>query len=236
MSDDPGHLELTRRRLFGSLLTLGAAGSATGAGTYALFSDTETSSGNSVQAGTIDLVLSEDGTSYSDGVSDSLSAVGSANLASIKPGDEYSLTIYAKNTGSLDADHAEVDFRYEETEASNGSDEGDTAPNSADGFAEQITVTSLVYQPNGNQSFSLTDELVDENGNGRIDLADLAHASNDDVLDDLAAPDSNGGSVETLSVGFKFADDRANNDVQGDKLSMTVEMALFQDASQDIEL
>lgn len=48
---------ITRRRLLGSILTLGAAGSATGAGTYATFEDTEQSRGNTVTAGTLDLVL-----------------------------------------------------------------------------------------------------------------------------------------------------------------------------------
>mgnify|MGYP006282843821 CR=1 FL=1 len=53
MSDN--NIELSRRRILAGLGTIGVASAATGAGTMALFSDEETSSGNVVQAGTLDL-------------------------------------------------------------------------------------------------------------------------------------------------------------------------------------
>lgn len=55
MSDNDSKIRLTRRRALGGLAAAGAASAAAGAGTMALFSDTETSSGNTVQAGTLDL-------------------------------------------------------------------------------------------------------------------------------------------------------------------------------------
>ena len=57
MSDDNSSstIELNRRRVLGALGTIGVASAGAGAGTFALFSDTEESSGNSVQAGTLDL-------------------------------------------------------------------------------------------------------------------------------------------------------------------------------------
>jgi len=47
-------IELNRRRVLGGLVTIGAAGAAAGAGTFAYFSDTETSE-NTINAGTLDL-------------------------------------------------------------------------------------------------------------------------------------------------------------------------------------
>lgn len=51
--------KFTRRRVLGGLITVGAASAAAGAGTFALFSDSETSDGNTVQAGTIELTTNE---------------------------------------------------------------------------------------------------------------------------------------------------------------------------------
>ena len=58
--DDSWSVEITRRRVLGGLLTVGAASSAAGSGTVALFSDTEASTGNTVQAGTLDLSVAGD--------------------------------------------------------------------------------------------------------------------------------------------------------------------------------
>lgn len=55
MTDGP--VRLTRRRLLGSMVTVGGGGAATGAGTMALFSDSETSSDNTIKAGTLNLKL-----------------------------------------------------------------------------------------------------------------------------------------------------------------------------------
>ncbi|MEA5386388.1 TasA family protein [Haloarculaceae archaeon H-GB11] len=48
-------MQITRRRALGALATIGAGSAAAGAGTFALFSDEETSNGNSLTAGTLDL-------------------------------------------------------------------------------------------------------------------------------------------------------------------------------------
>lgn len=72
MSNNNG-FDLTRRRILGGVATVGAASAAAGAGTMALFSDTESSSGNTVQAGTLDL---EVGSSDSLGIDVSGKAPG----------------------------------------------------------------------------------------------------------------------------------------------------------------
>ena len=82
--------KLTRRQLLGGFLTIGAAGAAAGAGTMAYFSDTESSSGNTVQAGTLDLTL--DGTSQT---------VTFLDESAIAPGDSGSGSVTLGNAGTV---------------------------------------------------------------------------------------------------------------------------------------
>lgn len=83
-------IRLTRRRILGGLLTVGGASAAAGAGTMAVFSDTESSSGNTVQSGTLDLKL--------DGGDATVQFLTETDIA---PGDSGQATLIVKNTGSL---------------------------------------------------------------------------------------------------------------------------------------
>jgi len=87
--DDSWSAEITRRRVLGGLLTVGAASSAAGAGTMALFSDTESSTGNSVQAGTLDLQVNGSG---SNAVVD---------VSNVAPGGADSDSTTIRNDGTL---------------------------------------------------------------------------------------------------------------------------------------
>lgn len=90
MSDDNSWTaEVTRRRMLGGVLTVGAASSAAGAGTVALFSDKESSTGNTVQAGTLDLTVGGDSTNTV------------LNVPAAKPDEESSQTGTLKNDGTL---------------------------------------------------------------------------------------------------------------------------------------
>lgn len=90
-------LTFTRRRVLGSLLTVGTASAAAGAGTMAAFSDVESSSGNTVQAGTLDLAL--------DGADQTVTFL---DVSGIQPGDSGSSSVTLGNTGTLAGD-LEVD-------------------------------------------------------------------------------------------------------------------------------
>ena len=87
MSD--GKLELTRRRVLAGILVIGLAAAAAGVGTFALFTDTETSSANNVTAGTLDLTVD----------STESTIVDVAGQAPEDSGTEY---IQVTNDGSLD--------------------------------------------------------------------------------------------------------------------------------------
>lgn len=81
---------MSRRRLLGGLVTVGAACAAAGAGTMAAFSDTEESNDNTVQTGTLDLTL--------DGSSQSLTFL---DVDGIAPGDSGSQSVTLGNDGTL---------------------------------------------------------------------------------------------------------------------------------------
>ncbi|WP_277555482.1 TasA family protein [Halobaculum limi] len=93
MSDDDKNsgstIELNRRRVLGALGTVGVASAGAGAGTFALFSDTETSSGNSVQAGTLDLTLGNGGSA-------------TLTASEVAPGDSGVSALQVNNDGNLD--------------------------------------------------------------------------------------------------------------------------------------
>ncbi|QLH84143.1 TasA family protein [Halosimplex pelagicum] len=60
--EDTNTIELNRRRVLGGIVTIGGAAAAAGAGTFAAFSDSESSDGNSITAGTLDLTTGSNST------------------------------------------------------------------------------------------------------------------------------------------------------------------------------
>jgi predicted ribosomally synthesized peptide with SipW-like signal peptide len=94
MSDDK--LELSRRKILGSVGAVGAAGAAAGLGTSALFSDEESFTNNSITAGTLDLKVSWD-EHYFNGIKN-LDDVSEANVEFDSP--ESTQTGFPSSNGS----------------------------------------------------------------------------------------------------------------------------------------
>ncbi len=125
-------------------------------GTWAYFSDTETSTGNQLTAGTLDLKTDD-----VDGVTQTLLA---SNMA---PGDTVGpQTITLKNIGSINGANLTLAFSYTET---------DNSPNpidmSANATAANIEVTTLNYGGS-----SLLSSVSDNNSNSYKDIEDLKNA------------------------------------------------------------
>lgn len=215
---DGSKLQLTRRRVLGGSIVLGLTAAGAGAGTFALFSDTETSSGNTIQAGTLDLGL---------GVTS-----GSFTAGNLKPTESISGSFDLTESGTITGNHVELDFSVNTTEAG-ASNDGDTAPSSAAGMEELFQVTTLDYD--GTDLLSAY-SVTDANSNGIVDLNDVVTHG---VFDDLAAP---GGSTLTLTIEATFVDAEGgtytggldDDDFQGDELEIIVDAALAQESSQDI--
>jgi predicted ribosomally synthesized peptide with SipW-like signal peptide len=123
-------LELNRRRVLGGIVTVGAAAAAAGAGTVALFSDTEESTNNTVSAGTLD--LGGDGTN---------SAVTTVSVSNVAPGDSGGGTTSLKNVGTIDG---VVDLEFStptNNEGANPDAETDTGSPGDLGSVLEVTVS-----------------------------------------------------------------------------------------------
>ncbi len=80
-----------------SIMTIALVASLAGTGLYAYFSDTETSSGNTFTAGTLNLKLANSGDPYTDGVTATWESPD--NWA---PGETVEATLYLQNHGTID--------------------------------------------------------------------------------------------------------------------------------------
>lgn len=191
-------------------MVIGLAAAAAGAGTMALFSDTESSSGNTVQAGTIDLGPDNPGTLMQSG----------DNLA---PTQETTGTVTLTSDGSLSGS---LDVAVDYTE-SDGSGSTDVATDvSAENYAKSLTVTELKY---GGNSLLGTSAVSDTNGDGVVTLYELANQeveTDGDDIDDLSDPGSGTDFTVTLRL------QNVGNDYQNDGVDVTYTFTLNQQDSQ----
>ncbi len=171
-----------------------------GLGTWAYFQDTETSTGNVLAAGTLDLK-----TNNVDGVTQTLSA------SNLKPGDSVSGIITLKNAGTVAGSTLDLAFSYVES---------DDIPNptnmTADATAAVIEVMTLTYAAS-----SILPASDGTNANGWIDIQDLKEAD----LTGQARID--GGLSEDFAITVQL---RAgtSGDFQSDGINITMTFTLYQ--------
>lgn len=208
------------------LLVLG--GAVLGMGTYALFTDTDSSSENPAQAGTLDLSL--------DGNDGDVTA--SFTLTGAAPGESTSHTYDLENTGTISADHVEVSISASED------DNGVSEPSESDlikdlGNTEtqkHIKITTYEYQDDsGTTKQNILGGVSDDNNNGIVDLAEVINQSS--TVDDLDAPKANGDNTTKLVIEVEIADDDngftgTDEDVMGDGVDIKIDVTLNQDSSQ----
>ena len=211
------------KEIIKSLIVIGAVLTALGAGTLAWFSDTETSSGNTFTAGTLDLKVNDWNEGFGDGVSATWVMSNMApGVTTVGP-----FSVNLQNSGNIAANHVEISFSHSIDEATNPV-ESDTNPASTPGeMARWIEITSMLY--NG---VDFKAPYTDANGNGFFDLEDVTLSPYTDVegpLDNLLAPIGAGTGTFTMALRFNAG---ATNDIQGDILTTTVTFTLNQDSSQ----
>jgi spore coat-associated protein N len=191
---------------------------------FAYFTDVETSTGNTLTAGTLNLQIADTDEWFNDdGVSGTWTATNMApGVTTIGP---YSVNLH--RTGNINGGHVEVGFNYIIDEMSNPV-EPDFNPDSLPGkMAKWIEITAMTYD-----TFNFLTHYTDANGNGIFDLEDVTlspYTGTGGLLDNLPAPMSAG--VRSFTMALRFAAG-ATNDIQGDILTMTVSFTLSQDASQ----
>jgi len=173
-----------------------------GIGTWAYFSDVETSTGNVLTAGTLDLKTDD-----VDGVSQTLLAT---NMA---PGDTVGPeTITLKNTGSVAGATLDLAFSYVE------SDGGTNPVNmSANATAAKLEVITLNYDGS-----SLLGSVSDGNSNTYKDIEDLKNA-------DLSGQSGIGASAsKVFEIAVQLRGAETGNDFQADGITVTMTFTLNQ--------
>ncbi len=182
-----------------ALLVVGVVLSGLGAGTWAYFDDTETSSGNYIAAGTLDLVVNGVGT-----FDTSLGGDG------IGPGDSDNWGITIQNAGTVDGTLTLKFTNYDYTE-------GTPATIHPAGSDDLKDVTYITLSLEGNP---VDISALDTNGDGHVSLSEL-----ENQVIDLGALTA--GSSETLTVSWEIDPD-ADNGIQGDKIQFDIEFHLQQ--------
>lgn len=199
MSDARDSSGLTRRRLLGATLTTGVAAAGAGAGTSALFSDTEASTGNTIQAGTLDLSVGSD-------------VSLSASVTNARPGQTGTLVADVRNDGSVEGG---LSVGVNVT----GHAEGDT-PESEPTYPRSGELRDELEVEVGfddDTSDSARHPVLTAASIGTVDLEGRR-----DALKRLAA-----GDTTNLYVDWAV-DANATNDIQGDSLEFEVVVGFHQ--------
>jgi spore coat-associated protein N len=206
------------------ILTVGLVGT----GALAYFQDTETSTGNTFTAGTLDLKLADYDEDADMGPDDGVTATWT--MTNMAPGvtSTTSWDVDLSNSGTIAGNHVEIAF-------SHAIDEGiaieseTNSNNTPEEMAQWLEILDISYT-GVNFDTSPGHVLVDTNGNSFLDLDDLADPANAAALDNLLVPPAGHGHT-SLDMDIKF-NSGAGNDFQGDTLITTVTLTLNQDVSQ----
>jgi len=231
-----------KKQILLSILTIGIVAAFLSAGTFAYFSDIETSTGNTFTVGIgPDLMIRDQDESWQNGVP----VTATWTATDMKPGNLFVFCIPfigLANVGSA-ADHLEITCNYSVDETANPV-ESDTDPNTnlhPDEMAKEMIITGCIYYdsvwaidclegkkydaygPDSNGCTVVQGNVIEQRDewkiedqspiDGKISFYDLKN----DPLDDLPPP--NGYTHFEMSV--KFSDD-ANNDFQGDTFDLTM--------------
>ena len=216
-------IELTRRRILGGLVTIGAGSAAAGAGTFALFSDTEDDTGNNLSAGTVDLELED-----SSGVSFKSDDI----MPTQTGGDSVELSRF--DNGSVPAD---LTIKVTSVSSSEGdTPTAETETNSPGELDDQLQLQVWIDR-DGDDSFDNNDIQLSApdsstrnqlTGDGNSLTYQTASNFNDAEFSDVITGFS---SAVTFRVDWKFPKGNDNNEAQGDTLTVDFEFVLEQQTS-----
>jgi len=200
-----------------AILLIGLVATMAGAGLYAYFSDTETSTGNIFTAGTLDLkTIDWNELTWRDGVTATWTATN------MKPGDSFPFDmefVGLSRAGTITPGSLEITCNYNVIEETPQT-ESDTDPYTnghPDTMAKQMIITR--FKCNGTEYLG---SIVDFDEDGKKTFYDLKNSP----VTGLPIPVvTDGGTFFRLSV--KFSED-AGNDFQGDTFNLTMIFTLKQ--------
>lgn len=193
-------------KIVGSLFVIGLVSSFVGYGTYAYFSDTETSSANVFTAGNLDLLVND--------VNSVTATITAPNMA---PGDSVSGSVVLRSAGSI-TNNLILDLTGSAVVVDAGAnasdpDDGGVSPIGIDNY---LIVTSFTYD-----GASLLGSYTDTNTDGKISLAEIVSKG---TLWNLADPGTTG---KTLAMTIML-DTITPNHIKHDSATMTLTFNLAQ--------
>lgn len=195
------------RKTYVSLLVIGLAAVLVGAGSFAYFSDTESSVGNTFTAGTLDLEVMNGAGAWINGTNVDLGWSEACN--NLKPGDTRGFDVPVRNIGTVSGVPS---FKFDITTNSPGTNpEPEGLPDAAN-LADAIYVEFLCLHGDGSSCFLYTGPLA-----GLDDDVIYAHQS--------LAP---GGTAENWSLYFTVPP-TVGNEIMGDYVDFNVDFGLMQD-------
>ena len=221
MTDD-NKFGLSRRKVLGSIGTIGIAAGGIGASTWAGYTDDEVKQ-LSTNAGSLDLRISENGSSnWQNGPV-------TVGLSELSPGDTVSDTEYLKNVGQTDGACLGMSI------SNVRSDEGQSVYNDPDVYNPEAETDR--QHSNGGE---LDDQVkvkgkVTDVSTGEVlayfPFVPFNYARNGMVTvlgDNGVILEKNGGNKLKLDVYFKFPHRSDNNEAMKDSLTFDLDMRLYQ--------
>lgn len=210
------------------MITLGGAAAAAGAGTFAAFSDTGESSGNSISTGTLTLALNPGGESTSISVSGA------------KPGDTGYVALALQNSGTIDGTITGVNIGAVDGSggfSANLASETDNTPSQfesnpgSDGVELDDTMTVDVFIESSTDFTGSpgtgTGSTVSRSGNENEIVAagtTLASALSSNTVSETLGPST---PAKYLVVNYEIPSG-AGNDLQDESLTFDVQVRLEQ--------
>ena len=188
------------KKIIGLTIAIVLAVGIIGVGTLAYFIDTESSTGNKLTAGTLDLKPD------AEGISSILSAGNIARENIIGPAE-----IELRNAGSTNGSTLDIIFEYTEIDAS---------PNLVD-MSANLTAAKLMVNVLNYHDASILGDVGDLNGNGYKDIQDLTTANLTGRTGIIA------GETEDFEIEVQLVSD-TGNDFQADGINLTMKFILHQ--------
>lgn len=209
--------KLTRRRVLGGLVTIGAGSAVAGAGTMAAFSDEDTSEDNTVAAGTLTLSLDNDGDN---------SGSKTIEVTNAKPGDSGSGASTIENEGTIDGtvDLEVTNVRNEE----NGRNDPERDAGDESGDEGELGDNLTVWI-----GFDRDDEELRDSRTAGVDAEDdEAYAANGVTINEAEGNTAEGyeldsGDSANLVVEWEIPED-TGNEVQSDEVLFDLVVTLNQ--------
>jgi predicted ribosomally synthesized peptide with SipW-like signal peptide len=187
-----------------------------GGGTWAYFSDTEDSAGNTLAAGTLDLNIDGDN-----------EAVVTFDVSNKAPGDSGNGSNTLSNVGSLDG---ELDIQFSEVTNTAGSGSGEFE--GGDGELGGVALLTAYVDVDSNGSWSTGDIGLKSDGSKYNHPTELDYATVDsysekswDAVETMAS-----GAADDIVVMWQIPTD-ATNAIQGDSVSVDITFVLEQAAA-----